>query len=633
MITANNLSMRYGSKILYAKAKFQLTPGNHYGLIGANGSGKSTLLKILHGELVPESGEVSIPPQLTVGTLQQDQFAYDNERIIDVVIMGNKKLWSALKEKEALLKVDHFTDEQCHHLDEIEQVLHENSGYSAESDAAALLEGLGLDNAVHKNSMKTLSGGYRLRVLLAQVLFSKPDALFLDEPTNHLDLPSIKWLEETLQKFPGILLLSSHDRIFINKVCNHILDVDHQTIKLYKGNFDAYEETKTEELQLRTQTLEKQEKRKDEIQGFVDRFKAKATKARQAQSKMRFIEKLEEEMSALNMRPSSRQFPHIDFRQCRPSGAIALEAKGLCKSFGSKKVLNGITFEIERGDKVAFVGANGIGKSTLLEILTGNLQADDGTYKWGHATFPVYFPQNHSKILHGDSTVLEWMESLDSTQTQEQKLRDILAKVLFHGDDVKKRLGVLSGGEAARLLLAKMMLLENNILLFDEPTNHLDMESTEALMEALQEYHGTILFVSHNRYFIEGIATRIIEMTPKGINDFKGTYQEFVEKTSQDYLVHTKAPKKVDANPTESHYETQKKQQRQKEQAARRAIKAEALCHELESKIAAIDAKMAEESFYTTTSREEQAKVLSEKTLLAEKLAAAYQEWEDALST
>lgn len=632
MITATNLSMRYGSKILYDKAKFQLTPGNRYGLIGANGSGKSTLLKILVEELVPESGEVSIPPLLTVGTLQQDQFAYDNERIIDVVIMGNPQLWTALKEKEELLKHDHFTDAQCHHLDEIEQVLHKNSGYSAESLAAAFLEGLGLDNTVHKNPMKTLSGGFRLRVLLAQVLFSNPDALFLDEPTNHLDLPSIRWLEETLQKFPGILLLSSHDRIFINKICNYILDVDHQTIKLYKGNFDAYEQTKTEEFELRTQTLEKQEKRKDEIQGFVDRFKAKASKARQAQSKMRLIEKMEEEMSALNMRPSSRQFPHIDFRQCRPSGAIVLETKGLCKAFGKKQVLNGITFQVERGDKVAFVGANGIGKSTLLEILTGNLQPDDGSFKWGHATFPVYFPQNHSKILHGDSTVLEWMEGLDSAQTQEQKLREILAKVLFHGDDVKKRLGVLSGGEAARLLLAKMMLLDNNVLLFDEPTNHLDMESTEALMEALQEYHGTVLFVSHNRYFIEGIATRIIEMTPKGINDFKGTYSEFVEKTSQDYLVHTKASKKVEAKPTESNYELQKKQQRQKEQAARRAVKAEALCHDLEGKIAALDLKMGSESFYTTTTRDEQLSVASEKSGLEAKLAAAYAEWEEASS-
>ncbi len=628
MITVNNLSMRYGKKILYALAKFQLTPGNHYGLIGANGSGKSTLLKILLGELVPEAGEVSIPPLLTVGTLQQDQFAYDTVSIVDVVLMGNKKLWSALKGKEELFKHEHFTDAQCHELEEIEHALHEHSGYSAESDAAALLEGLGLPAAIHRNPMSTLSGGYRLRVLLAQTLFSKPDALFLDEPTNHLDLPSIKWLEETLQKFPGILLISSHDRTFINKVCNHILDVDHQTIKLYKGNFDAYEEIKAEELACRAQSLEKQEQKKEALQGFVDRFRAKASKARQAQSKMRIIEKLEEEMTSQNMRPSSRQFPHIDFRQCRPSGAIALKVNGLHKAFGEKQVLRNITFEVERGDKIAFVGANGIGKSTLLEILTGNLNADQGIFEWGHATFPVYFPQNHSKLLGGDITVLEWMESLSSTQTQEQLLRDVLAKVLFHGDDVKKKLKVLSGGEAARLLLAKMILLDNNILLFDEPTNHLDMESTEALMEALQSYHGTVLFVSHNRYFIEGIANRIIEMTPQGIRDFRGSYAEFVEKTAQDYLVVAKSAKKADAKVVDSSYETQKKQQRQKEQSARRAQKAEELCHELEGKIAAIDARMGDPNFYTTTTREQQMTVLAEKTELESKLAAAYEAWE-----
>jgi ATPase subunit of ABC transporter with duplicated ATPase domains len=516
-------------------------------------------------------------------------------------------------------------------LEEIEHILHENSGYSAESDAAALLEGLGLPAAIHRNPMSTLSGGYRLRVLLAQTLFSKPDALFLDEPTNHLDLPSIKWLEETLQKFPGILLLSSHDRTFINKVCDHILDVDHRTIKLYKGNFDAYEETKAEELAFRAQSMEKQERRKEELQGFVDRFRAKASKARQAQSKMRFIEKLEEEMTSLHMQPSSRQFPHIDFRQCRPSGAIVLKTKNISKAFGPKQVLHNISFEVEKGDKVAFVGANGIGKSTLLEILTGNLQPDAGSFEWGHATFPVYFPQNHAKLLGDDITVLEWMEGLSTSQTQEQLLRDVLAKVLFHGDDVKKKLKVLSGGEAARLLLAKMILLDNNVLLFDEPTNHLDMESTEALMEALQEYHGTVLFVSHNRYFIEGIATRIIEMTPQGIRDFRGTYPEFVEKTSQDYLTIAKAAKKVENKPVESSYESQKKQQRQKEQAARRAQKAEELCHELEGKIAAIDARMGDPSFYASTTRDEQTRLLAEKSELETKLAAAYESWEQNL--
>lgn len=535
MISASNLSMRFGGKILFKQANIQLLPKVHYGLVGPNGSGKSTLIKILMGDITPEAGDVAIPSNINVGALKQDHFIYENVLTRDVVLMGRAKLWEAMQAKEALFQKDEFTENDCNDLAKYEKVIEEQNGYVAESEAAQLLEGLGIATARHVLPLKSLSGGYKLRVLLAQLLFSHPDIMLLDEPTNHLDIFSIRWLEEYLKDFPGTLLLSSHDKQFLNHVCDYIVDLDYETIKIYKGNYDAFLIAKEEHKLLKESLLAKQDKRKEELMDFVDRFKAKASKARQAASKMKLVEKLEESMEDNHLAPSSRKYPKLRFEICRSSGATTLSLKGLGKSYGGKSVLKNVEFEIERGERIAFLGVNGIGKSTLLEILTKHVSADEGSFSWGFEAHVAYFPQDHAREASGNNTLLDWLGQYDTSATQE-KLRGILALVLFSGDDVHKPVRVLSGGETARLLLAKMMLVKQNVLIFDEPTNHLDMESIDALLSALENYAGTILIVSHNRYFINRLATRIIEMSHEGLLDFKCGYEEYIEKRSIDLL-------------------------------------------------------------------------------------------------
>lgn len=638
MISATNLSMRYGGKILFKQANFQLLPKGHYGLVGPNGAGKSTLIKILTGEIIPESGEIAIPNNLMIGTLKQDHFLYDQCPIRDVVLMGKPKLWQAMQQKAALLERGDFTESECEILAGYEKTIEENHGYTAPSEAAQLLEGLGIPLKRQEEPMSVLSGGYKLRVLLAQLLFSNPDALLLDEPTNHLDIFSIRWLEEYLTNFPGILLLSSHDRHFLNGICNYILDLDYETIKTYKGNYSSFELAKEQERNLKETLLAKQDKRKEEILGFVDRFKAKASKARQAQSKMKLVEKLEESIDALDLQPSSRCYPKLNFEICRHSGAIVLKADALAKSYGSKCVLNNITFEIERGQRVAFLGVNGIGKSTLLEILTGNIASDHGAFSWGFAAHCAYFPQDHSKEVNGSLSLLDWLGQFDSKAPQEQ-LRQILARVLFSGDAVEKTVNVLSGGETARLILAKMMLAKHNVLVFDEPTNHLDMEATEALIQSLEKYEGTILFVSHNRHFVEKMATRIIEMTSEGIQDFKCNFVEYLEKRNVDLLQATKTLRtgnqervsQRDSNETsKQNHIDQKKRQRQKEQLQRKVNVAEEKCHRLEIALKEIEVMLAEEGFYQKTAKSEQSRILAEKERIEAALQNAFEEWEQA---
>lgn len=633
MITGLNLSMRFGGKILFNNVNFQLNPGQHYGLVGANGSGKSTLIKILTGELTPEKGDVSIPSLVNVGTLKQDQFRYDLVPIVDTVLMGKTKLWQALQKKHELLQKENFTEEECHTLADLEKVISTHQGYSAESEAARLLEGLGLPNTVHRHQMHTLSGGFKLRVLLAQVLFSHPDILLLDEPTNHLDLFSIKWLEEYLKDFPGTLMISSHDRDFLNGVCNNILDLDHQTVKIYKGNFDVFVETKASDLLLRENILDKQEKKREDIQVFIDRFKAKASKARQAQSKMRMVEKLVDEMDELNLGPSCRMYPKLHFDIYRPSGAIALKVKSISKSYGEKEVLKDISFEIERGDRVALLGANGIGKSTLLEILSQNLQPGSGTFEWGHAAQHAYFPQDHAREVKGSSTLLEWLCQFDR-QMNEEQFRQILAKVLFSGDDVKKPIDILSGGETARLILAKMMVQKHNILIFDEPTNHLDMEAIEALLEALHNYPGTILFVSHNRHFVSSVATRVIEMTKEGIMDFRCNYQEYLSKREIDLLSSNLSLRQPDSQKSsnvaqKNKYQEQKNQRNLKSQLAKKVSAAEEKCHEYEEEIKKIEMQLASPDFYQKNNTETQKSILAKKNLLEKMLEETLQDWEE----
>ncbi|HEV8050920.1 MAG TPA: ABC-F family ATP-binding cassette domain-containing protein [Parachlamydiaceae bacterium] len=634
MISVVNLSMRFGGKILFQDASFQLLPRNHYGLVGPNGSGKSTLLKILNGDVTPEKGDIALPSLLTIGSLNQDHFLYDEESIRNVVMGGKPTLWKAMQAKEALLKDHHhFTDTECKLLESYEKTIQEQHGYSANSQSSQLLEGLGIPSNLHDEPMKVLSGGYKLRVLLAQLLFSAPDVLLLDEPTNHLDIFSIRWLEQYLKTFPGTLLLSSHDRQFLNTVCDHIIDIDYAAITVYKGNYDAFEIIKEESRALKENVLAKQEKRKEEMEAFVERFKAKASKATQAQSRVKAIEKLELTMDK-DLLPSSRRSPKIHFEICRPSGAFAIKVAGIGKAYGPKKVLHDVCFEIERGERVAFLGANGIGKSTLLEILIGNNKQDHGTYDWGYAVHFAYFPQDHTREVSGTINLLDWLGQFDSVATREI-LQKTLARSLFSGDDVEKSVSILSGGETARLILAKMMLIKHNVLIFDEPTNHLDMEATEALIQALKAYPGTILFVSHNRHFINSVATRVIEMSSSGILDFKCSYADYNAKREHDLLDASKgmrlAAKQMEENNSQGgkqDYLDQKKMQRQKEQAQRKIELIEKQCHELEMELHDINELFCSDGFYTRTSKEDQEKLAQDKQRKEKELHAAFDEWE-----
>lgn len=631
MISMNDLGMRYGSNILFKNVTLQLNPGRHYGLIGANGSGKSTFLKILTGELTQEKGDVMVPSQINVGTLKQDHYLYEDVLILDAVLQGNQKLWKALQAKQELLQSGSFSEKDCHALEAIDKLIDEEKGYAAPSQAAKILEGLGLPERLHSHPMRVLSGGYKLRVLLAQVLFSKPEVLLLDEPTNHLDIFSIHWLEGYLSTFPGTIVVSSHDRHFLNAVCTDIMDVDHETIKIYKGNFDLYEVKKQEDRELNEAILSKQEKKRDHMQVFIDRFQAKATKARQAQSKMRFVEKLEEEMADLDLSPSSRCYPKIRFEVHRPSGVISLTVHDIHKAYGEKHVLKHVSFEVARGDHIAFIGPNGIGKSTLLEILTQSIQADSGEFKWGHAAQFAYFPQDHAREMKSGGTLLEWLRTHDQ-ESKEEYLREVLARVLFVGDDVHKSVHVLSGGETARLILAKMMVLKHNVLIFDEPTNHLDMEATEVLVNALKNYTGTVLLVSHNRHFVTHTATRVIEMTEKGLRDFKCSYEEYLAKEEQDHLsaIKSKADAKDDKIQAKTQYEDQKQQKRLKAQLEKKVAANEARCHELEQAIAKIDVQLASEGFYQNNSQDVVKRLLADKSGLEAKLSEAFDQWEES---
>jgi ATPase subunit of ABC transporter with duplicated ATPase domains len=637
MISTTNLTMRFGGKILFSNVSLQFNPGQHYGLVGANGSGKSTFIKMLAGEVTADGGDISMPSQCSLGVLKQNHFLFEENSLLDVVLMGKPKLWNALQARDELLQKDPFDDKDCDTLASLEKIIEAHQGYSASSVAGQLLEGLGLPTAVHTNAMKSLSGGYKLRVLLAQVLFSEPDVLLLDEPTNHLDIFSIRWLEGYLRNFPGTLLVCSHDREFLNGTCNHIVDADYGTLKIYKGNYDSFEETKARERELKEAMLDKHDKKRQDVQEFIDRFKSKASKARQAQSKMRVVEKLTDEMDKIDLCPTSRAAPRLRFDQCRPSAAIPLTVKEISKAYGDKEVLKGVSFQVERGERIAILGANGMGKSTLLEILTDSIPTDQGAFEWGYATHFAYFPQDHAKHVFGKQSVLEWLSQSDR-QIPEEKLRQTLGLVLFSGDDVHKPLSVLSGGEAARLILAKMLLTKHNVLIFDEPTNHLDMESTEALLEALQAYPGSILFVSHNRYFVSRIANRILEITPQhGLMDFKCTFSEYLEKRDFDLLsANKKHAGKVEEKPKEvlpqagkGSYEDQKQQKRLKDQLGKKVSAAEDKIHKLEKEIEAVDQLLASEGFYQTTQKEQQEATLQKKADLEKRLAAAFTVWEE----
>jgi ATPase subunit of ABC transporter with duplicated ATPase domains len=529
MITIANLTKHFGAQSLFSNVNLQLNPGCRYGLVGANGSGKTTFLRILTGDESDEGGSVSFPKGLNVGVLRQDQFLDDAERIIDVTMRGDARVYQALTEQD---RMSHEANPDAERLMELNDIITYGDGYSLEARTREMLLGLGIPDEAVTRPLGTLSGGFKLRVLLAQVLIGRPDALFLDEPTNHLDILSIHWLEGFLQSYKGCAVVISHDRHFLDAVANRVLDVDYQNILEYTGNYSKFLEQKVTTRERMEVENERAERSIAEKKAFVERFRAKASKARQAQSRLKQIEKIE----IPDLPKSSRMAPNFRFDQVRPSGRDVLTVKGLCKSYGEKRVLTNVGFEVRRGERVGIIGANGIGKSTLLKIIADNLEHDAGSFEWGHQTTLGYFAQDHRELLGSPKeTPLQFVWRACPAETT-NFVRGHLGRMLFSGDEVDKPAGALSGGEAARVIFARLAVIRPNVLILDEPTNHLDLETIEALTEALKTREGTLLFVSHDRHFVTQIATRIIELRPDGIRDFQGTYDEYLERQGADHL-------------------------------------------------------------------------------------------------
>ena len=524
MISANNITLRVGKKALFEDVNIKFTEGNCYGLIGANGAGKSTFLKILSGQLEPTNGDVVITPGQRLSFLQQDHFKYDAYTVLDTVIMGNQRLYEIMKEKDAIYAKADFTDEDGIRASELEGEFAEMNGWEAESDAATLLNGLGIDTEFHYSQMADLTGSQKVKVLLAQALFGNPDILLLDEPTNHLDLPAIEWLEEFLINFDNTVIVVSHDRYFLNKVCTHTADIDYGKIQLYAGNYDFWIESSQLLIKQMKEANKKKEEKIKELQEFISRFSANASKSKQATSRKRALEKIQLD----DMRPSSRKYPYIDFRPNREIGNEVLMVENLSKTIDGVKVLDNISFTLGHDDKVAFVGANEQAITTLFRILVGEMEPDEGNYKWGVTTSQAYFPKDNTAEFDNDLTITDWL-----TQYSEIKdatyVRGFLGRMLFPGEDGIKRVRVLSGGEKVRCLLSKMMISGANILILDEPTNHLDMESITALNNGLIKFPGVILFTSHDHQFVQTTANRIMEILPNGtMIDKITTYDEYL---------------------------------------------------------------------------------------------------------
>ena len=630
MISVSGLSKSFGGQTLFSGVSLQFNPENRYGLVGANGSGKSTFLRMLTGEEITSAGAVSMPRRARLGVLKQDHFRYENIPIVDVVMMGNQTLWHAMTQKEILLASaeQHFDADK---YSELEEVILTHDGYALEAHASEILEGLGIPTEVHREPLSILSGGFKLRVLLAQTLASRPDILLLDEPTNHLDILSIRWLEKFLMNFAGTAVVISHDHRFLDNVCTHIVDVDYATITLYKGNYAAFVEQKAGNRERKEAEIAKREKEIAHHQAFIEAFKAKATKARQAGSKQKMIDRMVIEQ----LPQSSRRYPNFRFQPKRPSGRLALEVRDLAKSYGEKKVLEGVSLSVRRGDRVAIIGPNGIGKSTLLKIAMGVTESDAGSIEWGYETYPGYFAQDHHELLGGDSqTVESWLWNI-CPQEPIGFVRGQLAAVLFTRDDVEKKLSALSGGEAARLVFARLAVEQPNVLVLDEPTNHLDLEAIEALIEGLKTYDGTLIFVSHDRWFVSQLATRIVEIKPDGIADFEGTYDEYLDRLGDDHL-------DADAVLMKARREKKTAKEREVVRASRSDGETKALQKKLagrrdqitaeidksEARVNAINELFCDPTFFDKTSRAEVTKLENEQKQLREKAERLMAEWE-----
>ena len=525
MIQANNVTLRIGKKALFEDVNIKFTEGNCYGLIGANGAGKSTFLKILSGALETTSGDVTITPGQRLSVLEQDHFKYDAYPVMDVVIMGNERLYQIMKEKDAIYAKEDFSDEDGIRASELEAEFAEMDGWEAESNAAMLLNGLGIDPSLHYAIMKDLNGNDKVKVLLAKALFGNPDILLLDEPTNHLDLDAIAWLEEFLINFENTVIVVSHDRYFLNKVCTHTADIDYGKIQLYAGNYDFWFESSQLLIKQMKESNKKKEEKIKELQEFISRFSANASKSKQATSRKRALEKIELD----EIKPSSRKYPYIDFRPDREIGNEVLSVEGISKTINGEKVLNNISFIMGHEDKIAFVGSNELAKTTLFQILMGEMEPDEGTYKWGVTTSQAYFPKDSTAEFDNNLTIVDWLTGYSPVKDVTY-VRGFLGRMLFAGEDGVKKVKVLSGGEKVRCLLSKMMISGANCLVLDEPTNHLDMESITALNNGLIKFPGVALFSCHDHQFVQTTANRIMEILPDGtLIDKITTYDEYLE--------------------------------------------------------------------------------------------------------
>ncbi|MER3124739.1 ATP-binding cassette domain-containing protein [Bacillus pumilus] len=525
MIAVNNVSLRFADRKLFEEVNIKFTPGNCYGLIGANGAGKSTFLKILSGEIEAQTGDVHMSPGERLAILKQNHFEYEEFEVLKVVIMGHKRLYDVMQEKDAIYMKPDFSDEDGIRAAELEGEFAELNGWEAESEAAILLKGLGIPESLQSKKMSELGGSEKVKVLLAQALFGKPDVLLLDEPTNHLDLQAIQWLEEFLINFENTVIVVSHDRHFLNKVCTHIADLDFGKIQVYVGNYDFWYESSQLALKLSQDANKKKEEQIKQLQEFVARFSANASKSKQATSRKKLLDKI----SLDDIKPSSRKYPYVHFSPEREIGNDVLQVEGLSKTIDGVKVLDNVSFIMNREDKIAFLSRNELAVSTLFKILAGEMEPDSGTYKWGVTTSQAFFPKDNSEYFEGnDVDLVDWLRQYSPNDQSESFLRGFLGRMLFSGEEVKKKASVLSGGEKVRCMLSKMMLSGANVLLLDEPTNHLDLESITALNNGLMSFKGAMLFSSHDHQFVETVANRIIEVTPNGTVDKQTTYDEFL---------------------------------------------------------------------------------------------------------
>ena len=538
MISASNVTLSYGKRVLFKDVNIKFTPGNCYGLIGANGAGKSTFLKILAGEIDPDKGEITVGPRERIAVLKQDQFAFDEETVFNTVIMGHPRMYAVMTEREAIYSKGEFTEEEGVRAAELEGEFAEMNGYEAESEAAVLLNGLGIPEELRGLKMKELESGDKVRVLLAQALFGNPDVLLLDEPTNNLDLKSISWLEDFLFRFPNTVIVVSHDRHFLNQVCTHTADIDFGRIQVYVGNYDFWYQASQLTLKQKQDENRKVTDKANELKEFIQRFSSNASKAKQATSRKKLLDKLTLE----EMPVSSRKYPYVVFKPERACGDIILEIKDLCKTVDGEQVLNNLTLTVRKGDKIAFVGANSLAKSVLFQILAGELEPDSGSFRWGVTITTAYFPKENSAFFTDDLNLIEWLGQYSPPSEGESFARGFLGRMLFSGEEAMKKTSVLSGGERVRCMLSRMMLSGANALILDEPTNHLDLESITALNNGLIAYSEVVLFASHDHEFVSTLANRIVELTPGGIIDRDMPFEDYLESADvnreRDELYH-----------------------------------------------------------------------------------------------